>query len=180
MAVPTIFKMEMIKTINCILILIAATTILSCSSSDKQKVNENHKITYREIEKASWLIGKWENKSSEGNASEIWEKKNDSTLAGISNFIIGEDTVSSETISLEQNSNKLFYIPTVKGQNNEQPVRFVLTSSTNNQLVFENPEHDFPQKITYTQIKNDYLLAEISGMINGKQNSRQFPMTRKR
>ena len=79
MTVTTIFKIEMIKTINCILILVAANTLLSCSSSDKQKVNVNHKINYREIEKASWWIGKWENKSSEGNASEVWEKKNDST-----------------------------------------------------------------------------------------------------
>ena len=167
------------KTINCILILIAATTILSCTNSDQKGVNRNHKITYGEIEKAGWFIGKWENNSSEGKASEIWERKNDSVFAGISNFIIRGDTVSSETISLEQIGNKLFYIPNVKGQNNGLPVRFVLTFSTTNQLVFENPGHDFHQKITYTQIKSDSLLAEISGMINGEQISRQFPMTRK-
>jgi hypothetical protein len=59
--------------------LVAGFTILSCSSSNKQKVNENHEITYREIEGASWLIGKWENNLSEEVASEIWERKNDST-----------------------------------------------------------------------------------------------------
>jgi hypothetical protein len=74
-----IFKIEMTKKFNGILILVGSTTILSCSSTDKQKVTENHKSTYGEIEKAGWLIGKWENNSSEGNAIEIWEKKNDST-----------------------------------------------------------------------------------------------------
>ncbi len=69
----------MTKIINCILILVAGSTILSCSSSNKQKENENYEITFREITRASWLIGKWENKSSEGIASEIWERKNDST-----------------------------------------------------------------------------------------------------
>jgi Domain of unknown function (DUF6265) len=106
------------------------------------------------------------------------EKKNDSTFSGRSNFIAGKDTLSSETISLEQNGGNIFFIPTVKGQNNEQPVKFLLTYSTMNQLVFENPEHDFPQKITYTQITKDSLLAEISGMMAGKQNSQKFPMTR--
>lgn len=100
-------------------------------------------------------------------------------FAGKSYFVVGKDTVSSETISLRQNGNELFYIPTVKGQNNEQPVKFALTSSTRKQLIFENSTHDFPQKIAYTQITNDSLMTEISGTMNGKQNSQKFVLTRK-
>jgi hypothetical protein len=53
-----------------------------------------------------------------------------------------------------------------------------MTSSTSNQLVFENSIHDFPQIITYTQITKDSLLAVISGKINGIMNSQDFPMKR--
>ena len=166
------------NTVKYFMVLAIASVIVSCSNSSNTITTDNTINGFNELEKANWLIGEWENNSPEGNATEVWEKKNDSTFAGKSYFIIGKDTVSSETISLEQNGKELFYIPTVKGQNNAQPVKFTLASSTNKQLVFENPKHDYPQKISYIQITNDSLLAEISGTIDGKQNLQKFPMTR--
>ncbi len=158
-------------------VFVIVATMISCNSS-VQKNKENNIPNYDQIEKASWLIGTWQNNSEEGNASEAWEKKNDSVYAGKSYFIIGKDTVSSEAISLEQHGGHLFYIPTVKGQNSGQAIKFTLTSSTNAQLIFENPTHDFPQKISYTQINKDSLLAEISGMQQGKHRAEKFPMRR--
>lgn len=162
---------------NYFIILAFACVLISCSNSNQSEKGETN---YSEIEKASWLIGEWQSNSAKGNASEVWEKKNDSIYAGKSYFIKGTDTVSSEKISLEQKGNQLFYIPIVQGQNAGQPVRFTLTSSENHQLIFENPSHDFPQKISYTQVTGDSLLAEVSGTTEGKINSQQFPMTRVR
>lgn len=162
------------NTFKHFILLSIASIIISCGNLRNQnKTNSNN---FSLIEKASWLIGKWQNNSTEGNVTEIWEKSNDSTFIGKSYFVVGKDTISSETIKLEQNNEELFYIPTVRDQNNRQPVKFRLTSLTNKQLVFENPEHDFPQKISYTQIRNDSLIAEISGVLDGKQNSQKFPM----
>ncbi|HCT29393.1 MAG TPA: hypothetical protein DIW31_01350 [Bacteroidales bacterium] len=165
------------KTINYLLLAVIASFV-SCTNSSNTKTNEVNAIKYTKIEQAAWLIGKWQNKSAEGESQEIWEKKNDSTLIGASYFVVGNDTVSSESISLEERGSELLYIPTVKNQNDGKPIVFTLTSSTTNQLVFENPNHDFPQKITYTQIANDSLIAVISGVVNGKENSQNFPMTR--
>ena len=124
------------------------------------------------------MIGEWKNISSEGIATEIWINRNDTTYFGKSYFVVGKDTVSSETIKLEQIGKDLFYVPTVKNENNGQPVKFIVTVWTDNQLVFENAKHDFPQKISYTQITKDSLVAEISGIIEGKANSQIFPMKR--
>jgi hypothetical protein len=158
--------------------LAIASSFISCKNSNNINTTENPLTNFSELEKANWLLGEWQSNSPEGNATEVWEKENDSTFVGKSYFVIGKDTVSSESISLQQNGKDLFYIPTVKGQNNGQPVKFALTSSPNKQLVFENTKHDFPQKISYTQITNDSLLAEISGKMDGKQNSQKFSMTR--
>ncbi|MDA3952820.1 MAG: DUF6265 family protein [Bacteroidales bacterium] len=166
-----------IKTSYLVLIF-TMTSIMSCNNSTNSKTDDIKSITYAKIENASWLIGQWQNNTTKGNLQEIWEKKNDSTLNGISFFIVGKDTISSETISLEERSNELFYIPIVKNQNDGQAIKFRLTSLTTNQLVFENPNHDFPQKITYNQISNDSLIAVISGIKNGTENSQNFPMTR--
>jgi hypothetical protein len=130
------------------------------------------------IAQAKWLIGSWKNQSAKTLDIETWKKLNDSTFVGGSYSLAGTDTVSSEHIRLEQHAGKLYYIPTVKNQNNGKAVTFTLTSANQKQLVFENPEHDFPQKITYTQITKDSLLAEISGLRKGKLKAIQFPMKR--
>ena len=151
---------------------------ISCSffSCNNSKPIETNSKEFSAIENAHWLIGEWQNTSSEGILTETWEKLNDSTYAGKSFFVIGKDTVSSETIRIEQHGKTLLYIPTVKDQNNEQPISFFLTSSTTQQMIFENPKHDFPQIISYKRTSKTALIAEISGEVNGKKKSQSFPM----
>lgn len=169
------------KNLYKIMVLLAISiSIVACTNSNNQKAPETNTQTYHKLDMAGWLIGKWQNKSAEGNINEIWVIENDSTYTGKSYFIAGKDTVTSERISLTQIDEELFYIPTVKDQNDGQSVRFRMTSISNDQLVFENPEHDFPQKISYTKISTDYLLAEISGTMNGKERSEQFPMRKEK
>ena len=155
-------------------IFIAITSIFfSCNNSNTIETKSNE---FSAIENANWLIGEWQNTSSEGNLTETWEKLNDSTYAGKSFYVIGKDTVSSEKIRIEQHGKTLLYIPTVKDQNNEQTISFALTSSTTHQMVFENPKHDFPQLISYSKTNKTSLIAKISGMVNGKMKSQSFPM----
>ena len=155
-------------------ISLAITSIFfSCNNSNTIETKSNE---FSAIENASWLIGEWQNTSSEGKLTETWEKLNDSTYAGKSFYVIGKDTVSSEKIRIEQHGKTLLYIPTVKDQNNEQTISFALTSSTTHQMVFENPKHDFPQLISYSKTNKTSLIAKISGMVNGKMKSQSFPM----
>jgi hypothetical protein len=160
--------------------MIGLALLVSCSFSTSHNEGSASTVTYTKLENASWLLGRWENNSADGNFSEVWERSNDSVFAGYSLVIIGKDTVSSETILLEQRGSSLFYVPTVSGQNDGQAVRFQLTTQSENLLVFENPAHDFPQTITYTRIAPDSLVAKISGLMNGKSHSRDFPMKRNR
>ncbi|WPU97766.1 DUF6265 family protein [Mucilaginibacter sp. cycad4] len=153
-------------------LLIVAGITLAHTSYAQQKNNP--------IAQAKWLIGSWKNQSAKTLDLETWKKLNDSTFLGRSYSLSGTDTVSSEQIRLEQHARKLYYIPTVKNQNDGEAVTFTLTSSDNKHLVFENPEHDFPQKITYTQITKDSLVAEISGVRKGRQKTITFPMKRVR
>jgi hypothetical protein len=149
----------------------------ACSNSNQ--ASKEPKQTYELLAKTNWLLGNWENNSSEGQAIESWVKENDSTLSGVNYFIMGKDTVSSEKLALRQTGNQLLYIPTVKEQNNGEAVLFTMTSASSKELVFENPQHDYPSKIKYTQINSDSIVAEISGQLKGKENTQQFPMKRK-
>ena len=50
---------------------------------------------------------------------------------------------------------------------------------TENKLIFENPQHDYPQKITYTKGTNNTLTAEISGKLQGKLTTERFIFVKK-
>ncbi|MFT3749096.1 MAG: DUF6265 family protein [Agriterribacter sp.] len=131
-----------------------------------------------DIKKAAWIIGTWENKTSGGPVYETWNKIKDSEFGGRSYMVKETDTIVFENIRLVQEQNGLFYIPIVKNQNDGLPVRFAATTITETQLVFENPQHDFPQTISYTRIGADTLVAEISGIKSGQQRRQAFPMKR--
>lgn len=128
------------------------------------------------IKKVEWLIGTWQKQSTKGTLTECWFQLNDSMFSGQSFFIISGDTVSSESIRLEQRGGKLFYIPTVADQNDGNPVIFTQTALTDSSMTFENPKHDFPQLISYRLQKPDSLIAEVSAMIKGERKLRVFRM----
>jgi Domain of unknown function (DUF6265) len=130
------------------------------------------------ITKAKWLVGTWENKTSRGSIFESWSKTNNMELAGKSYTIKQNDTIFFENIRLIEDKEGLFYIPVVKKQNDGLPVKFVATNISKEKLVFENAQHDFPQIISYTKINKDSLVAEISGIKNGKERKQIFPMKR--
>jgi hypothetical protein len=155
-------------------ILILALVFIACKNETKERNK-----SYTQLEKANWFIGEWRNTTKESDFTEKWVKKSDSTFFGESYVIVAKDTVFYETVVLEQKKDSLFYTVSVKDQNKEKPVSFYLTISSKNELVFENPKHDFPNKITYTQVTRDSLVAEISGIQNGKEAKEAFSMKRK-
>lgn len=136
-------------------------TLLSCQE----------KSNFPLIDNASGLLGRWENNTNEGRFSEIWLKENDSVFIGQSYFVKRNDTLFSETMKLETSKNKAKLIVSVP---NQKTVEFLMTSFEKQKFVFENPNHDFPKKITYTILSQDSLFAEISG--NGKKQA--FPFKR--
>ncbi len=135
-------------------------------------------IRTNNINKAQWIIGTWENKTKKGAIYETWGKINDNEFAGKSYIVKEKDTVVFESIRLVNEKDGVYYIPNVKNQNNDLPVRFAAKTISETELIFENPQHDFPQIISYTKIGTDSLVAKISGTKNGQQRQQTFPMKR--
>lgn len=155
------------KISSCILVLFL---LVSCQNKSEKKFDK--------LEKMNWLVGSWEQKLPDGALVESWEKQNDSTYIGESYFVKGKDTIHAESVVLTQKKLDLLYIPTVTGENNDEPVTFKLTSDTQNRFVFENLAHDYPQKITYKKLNDSNLLAAISGKQQGKDSYESYHMTK--
>lgn len=130
------------------------------------------------IKKADWLIGNWENKTNLGTLSENWEKVNDSTFKAKSLFIKAKDTIHNESILLQQKGETLTYTTTIKGQNEDKPIRFQLKEDVENELIFENLKNDYPQKISYKKAANNTLITQISGTQFAKPSSEKYTLVK--
>lgn len=151
--------------------ILSIALLVSCQNKSDKK--------FEKLEKMNWLTGNWEQKLPDGTLKETWTKQNDSTFIGNSYFINTKDTVHFESIKLTQKDEELIYSATVVGQNNDEAVDFKLTSDADNTFAFENPAHDYPQKITYKKVNETNLIATISGKQQGKPTSESFPMAKK-
>ncbi len=123
-----------------------------------------------ELSDFSWLSGKWSGMQDETQFSEIWKSAEGNSMSGRGIAIANNDTVFSENIRLEQRGDDLFYTVNVSG---EDGVDFKFSGYKNDSAVFENPEHDFPQRIVYFH-KGDELYACIDGKQEGAYNKMEF------
>jgi Domain of unknown function (DUF6265) len=98
----------------------------------------------------SWLAGTWGINNLNGSSTiEVWKRKNAKTYSGQGLKIMQGDTTVTENLLLYTDDQEIWYVPTVLNQNNGLPVRFKMVSATEHMYVFENAEHDFPQRIVY-------------------------------
>ena len=105
-----------------------------------------------------WLIGTWQETKY---SFEIW--KSEGNFLSASAYQIDHQTgkqIVSEEIKLIKKGDDFYYVPDVAGP--QGPVEFKITSFDKNSFVAENPEHDFPKKITYKRT-GELLEAAISG-----------------
>jgi hypothetical protein len=123
----------------------------------------------------AFVLGNWEMQTSKGKIVEQWVQSSDQSLSGKSYRINAKgDSVLSETLQIRKIGKELFYCSTVANQNEGKEVCFKLVSTKDKIYIFENKEHDFPQKIVYQNQGNKEMLAWIEGELNGKIRKSEF------
>ena len=128
------------------------------------------------IESAGWLAGTWESNESGRSVTEHWMPPAGGTMLGLSRTIARGRTVEHEFLVLRQDEDGgLSYVAQPSRQ---AEATFKLTKATTTELVFENPEHDFPQRIHYTLKNATNLVAIVEGTKNGKTRRVEFNYTR--
>jgi hypothetical protein len=123
-----------------------------------------------------WLSGCWARDGLDTGSVEAW-----STAAGGTMFGFSRDVRDGRTVAWEQlrivakDDGGIDYIATPSGQ---ATTSFQMLSLARTEVVFENKEHDFPQRVIYRLEGQDKLVGRIEGSLNGKARSAEFPMTR--
>ncbi len=137
------------------LCITAAFVFIQCSNKKKESV--------KTVKQFNWLTGFWTMTEKDGTTTEQWENVNDSLMKGKSDFVKGDSIIPFETIRLFRRNKEFLYEAKAAGQNNELPVEFKITSFTDTSFIAENPQHDFPKRITYLLIGNDSIHAFVDG-----------------
>ncbi len=157
-----------------------AIGISSCNNNSKTQVSENELATpnFKKIDQLQWLVGTWINESEEEFSQETWSRENESSFTAYSFTQAGKKMVFAETMALEQKGENLLLTVATVNQNNEKPITFKMVSSENGQFIFENKNHDFPNRIVYTNPVKDSLHAWIEGSSNGEYKKVDFYFSR--
>lgn len=128
------------------------------------------------VEKLAWLGGCWVLDNGEPGSGEHWMPLAGGTLLGIARTVKRGRTVDHEFMQIRTGDDgQLAFIAQPAGQ---QAVRFRATQLADDAVMFENPAHDFPQRISYQRLAGDRLLARIEGQRGGALRAFDFPMRR--
>jgi hypothetical protein len=113
----------------------------------------------------SWIEGCWSN--ADNTSKEVWVRQANGGLLGFSVSISGNKVQFYELLTINLSKDGLLYSAYPQGQ---VPTAFRATNIGENTVTFSNPEHDYPQQISYRR-DGERLLAIISLTGGGKPNS---------
>lgn len=123
-------------------------------------------VTKPTLTTISWLAGAWASDQHGQQTTEQWMAPAGGTMLGMSRTIAQGRTVEYEFLLLRMEANgEISYVAKPSGQA-EAVFKLIYASATT--VVFENPQQDFPQRISYTLQDGGKLTATIEGTKNGK------------
>ncbi|HKS05144.1 MAG TPA: DUF6265 family protein [Gemmatimonadaceae bacterium] len=112
------------------------------------------------IERAAWLAGCWELRATNRLTHEMWMPPAGGSMMGASRTATASATREFEHLRISTDGARLVYTALPSGQ---RETSFPSTLVSDTLLVFENPQHDFPQRISYRKRGADSVIARVEG-----------------
>jgi hypothetical protein len=129
-----------------------------------------------EIDKLAWLAGCWAIDGAEPGSEERWMPLAGGTMLGVSRTVRQGKTVAFEFMEIRHlPDGALAFVAHPSGQ---QTAVFTALRVSDSEVVFENPAHDFPQRVAYARDGESGLRARIEGSEGGALRVIEFPMSR--
>jgi hypothetical protein len=129
-----------------------------------------------DISELKWMAGCWSQDGSETGSVEQWTAPAGGSMLGMNRIVSGGKTTAFEFLRIVEEEDG--WIGLVASPSGQETARFELISMSANKVIFENKEHDFPQRIIYLLDNEGNLLGRIEGILDGMEQAADFPMTR--
>lgn len=124
----------------------------------------------------AWLSGTWVSEDATGPRTiEHWLVPDGGSMLGVNRSVVDGRTVFFEYLRIEAEEDGIVYLASPRGR--DPPTRFTATESGPQWIAFENPEHDFPQRIEYRR-EDARLTMTISGIEQGQRRTSSWSLVR--
>lgn len=121
----------------------------------------------------AWLSGAWVGTRGSSSVEERWAPPRGGAMLGTSSTVKGERLTAFEYLRVLERDGGLVYVAQPNGGSSTE---FVLTALDTTRAVFDNPRHDYPQRIVY-ELSADGALSASIGFLHGGRPTR-FDFTR--
>ncbi len=142
--------------------LIVAAGILATAYANKPTT---------QLAELSWISGCWIYETEKVRSEECWMEPAGTLILGLHRDVRSGGKTFFEYLRIELTDSAIVYFATPRGK---ETTGFPLKESTRNRVVFENPTHDFPQRIIYHLRDDGTMLASIEGMQAGELRTEEW------
>jgi hypothetical protein len=106
----------------------------------------------------------------------MWMKPEAGSVMGMGRTIRNGKTVATEYFSVAEQPDGI--VMNVQLRLAEKTTTFRVKEITATSVIYENPLHDFPQRVIYRRTGPGALLGRIEGVEKGKGRAIDYPMQR--
>lgn len=122
-----------------------------------------------------WLSGCWERRTPTSLIEEHWSAPVAGTLLMFGRTVRGDRVLEYEFVRIYAKGDTLVYDAHPSGQ---PPAEFRALPPYDAGVTFENPTHDFPQRVIYRRGGSDSLFARVEGTRDGQSRGFDFHYSR--
>jgi hypothetical protein len=123
----------------------------------------------------SWMSGCWRQQNESRTVDEMWMAPSGDGMLGMSRTVAKGRIAEHEFLQIRVMDGRIVYIAKPSGQ---PEATFTAVKVGPREVMFENPAHDFPQRIIYRLQADGGIAARIEGTRDGKVRGVDFPMKR--
>lgn len=127
------------------------------------------------VNQLTWLSGCWQASAHSRVIEEHWTAPRGNSMLGMNRTIRDGTLVGYELVIIRQGNEGVVFEAHPSGQTSAYFLALALSDTL---LVFENPEHDFPQRISYAPHGADSLMAWVQGVTDGVEHRIDFAYER--
>lgn len=119
----------------------------------------------------SWMAGAWTTTLDGAQVEERWTDARGNLMVGMNRTVYPNGKTSFEFLRIELRDGKPVYLAMPGGRS--PATAFPMKSQSAHKIVFENPTHDFPQRVIYWR-DGERLCARVEGTMDGKDAAEEW------
>jgi hypothetical protein len=121
----------------------------------------------------AWMAGRWSGESKGTAMEEHWTDAKGGLMLGLHREVAASGRASFEFLRIAADGEGVAYLASPMGRE-ATSFPLVSASAAGKRAVFENPDHDFPQRIIYWLGEDAMLHARVETIENGAENGMEW------